>query len=105
MSDYSFWARVNTLNKTKKITREKLADHIGVSLHTLKGWIYNNRIPDAFTACDIAGSLGVTVEYLVNGKDGKISEKLVQRISGSKSAAEKLRKLAREIAGEAEKMG
>ena len=63
-----FWERTKKLIKIFKLTQEKLAVKIDVPYGTLKNWICYGLIPDAVTACDIAGVFGVTVEYLVFGK-------------------------------------
>jgi len=46
----------------------KFTQLIGMNYNTYRGWLYNNRIPDAESACDMAKTLGVSVEYLVWGK-------------------------------------
>jgi transcriptional regulator with XRE-family HTH domain len=56
--------------RAHKISREKFAAYIGVSFGTLKNWLGYNRLPDIYTACDIADALGVSVDYLARGKDG-----------------------------------
>jgi transcriptional regulator with XRE-family HTH domain len=101
MEKSSFWTRVKRLVKAHKITQEKFATYIGVAVSTLKGWIHFNRIPDAVTACDIAKSLGVTVEYLVRENGGKDTEKHTQRLSERKEAAARIKKLALQIGKEA----
>jgi transcriptional regulator with XRE-family HTH domain len=101
MDESSFWARVRQLIKAHKITQKKFAAYIGVPVNTLKGWIYFNRIPDAVTACGIAESLEVRVEYLVRGSGGKDTEEHVRRLSERKEAAARIKKLALKIAEEA----
>ena len=55
--------------KSHKITRSHLAGKIGISPATLRSWIFWNQVPDVILACKISEILGVTVEYLVGGKD------------------------------------
>jgi len=49
-----------------------LCAQIGISRHTLDNYLNtHNSLPNAETAVKIAHALGVSVEYLVTGKDGK----------------------------------
>ena len=64
----TFWIRVQSLLKAYKMTQADLAEQIGVSYNTLRGWIYNNRYPDIYSAYKIAIIFGVGTEYLVMGK-------------------------------------
>jgi transcriptional regulator with XRE-family HTH domain len=105
MGNSDFWTRVKNLGKAVSISQGILSERINFPLDTLKGWIYYNRIPDAVTACEIAEVLGVTVEYLVTGKDGKINNKLMRRILEAKSAAARIKKLTKQIEALTEKMG
>ena len=63
----SFWERVVIELNNRKISQAKLANQIDISYGRLRNWIYKSYIPDAYTACEIAETLGVTVEYLVKG--------------------------------------
>ena len=67
----SFWGRVIILMRAHKISQVKFAAYIGVSFGTFKDWLRFNRLPDIYTACDIADALGVSVDYLARGKEGK----------------------------------
>jgi transcriptional regulator with XRE-family HTH domain len=58
------------LPRTDVRGREKFAAHIGISSGTFRNWLRYNRLPDIYTACDIADALGVSVDYLARGKDG-----------------------------------
>jgi transcriptional regulator with XRE-family HTH domain len=66
----SFWGRVLILLRAHKISQKNFAAYIGVNFGTFKNWLYYNRLPDIYTACDIADALGVSVNYLARGKDG-----------------------------------
>jgi transcriptional regulator with XRE-family HTH domain len=83
--------------KTHKITQAETAKIIGIPVGTLRNWIYNNRIPDVETACDLAVILGVTVDYLVYGKDRKPTEERMSRLLERKTAAARINKLAKVI--------
>ena len=54
MNGKSFWERVKPLIKTHNMTQNQFADHLGFSRHTVRGWIYNNRIPELSAAYAIA---------------------------------------------------
>lgn len=68
-----FWQNVKTLIKNKNTKQQAVADIAGISLLTMRGWITHDRLPDVVSAYKIAQALGVSVEYLVTGKevDGK----------------------------------
>ena len=61
----NFWERVNDLLERNDINKKTLAADAS---NITKG-IKNNNIPSGETAVKIAERLGVTVEYLVTGKD------------------------------------
>ena len=92
-----FWQRVEDLLKAHKIGQEKFAEYIQVNPNTLRGWIYKNRIPDAYTSCDIADALGVTVEYLTRGRDGAGEELRMQQVEERKTASAYITKLVIEL--------
>lgn len=60
--------RLLALMAQKKFTAEKLAEKSGVNRNTLNGWLYKDRIPRADEAIWLAGALGTTVEYLIEGR-------------------------------------
>jgi transcriptional regulator with XRE-family HTH domain len=102
MENILFWPRVRQLLKAKKVSYEKFAKYIGVTINTFNGWQYNNRIPDAVSACDIALGLGVTVEYLVFGNNEKETVKKTQQRTERKIAVAKIKTLLRQIEEETE---
>jgi transcriptional regulator with XRE-family HTH domain len=99
-----FWSRVKKLITAHRISQEHFAEYIDVPLATFKGWIHYDRIPDAFTAYRIAVALGTSVEYLITGNDGEAVETRMKQTSERKSAAERMRKLAREFQEELERI-
>lgn len=64
----NFWKRVKTL-MPEDITQTWLAHEIGATPHMLSQWIVRGSIPRADKAQKIADALGVTVEYLVTGRE------------------------------------
>ena len=83
----AFWSRVKILIKAHNVDQKKFAAHIGIPLDTLKGWIYHKRIPDVGTAYDIAAALGVSLDYLVFGKENDTTEQDKKKRSSVKEAA------------------
>ena len=65
----NFWERVNDLLERNDINKKTLAADAGFDASNFTKGIKNNNIPSAETAVKIAERLGVTVEYLVTGKD------------------------------------
>ena len=100
-----FWERVKKLIRAHKITQEKFAAYIGVSFNTFKSWLRFNRIPNAYVCHDIAVALGVSVEFLVEGVDGKAMEKREQEALARKTAAGDIKKMARLIRRSAAMIG
>jgi transcriptional regulator with XRE-family HTH domain len=95
----SFWGRVKILIRAHKISQEKFAAYIGVSFGTFKNWLRFNRLPDIYTAYDIADALGVPIDYLVRGKD-KIRISLKNREKNvylRKTAIANIKKMAMKI--------
>jgi len=69
----SFWKRVREL-LTNDLNQAWLCREIGVSSSSLSAWINRNRLPKADMAVKIANALGVSVEYLVTGKENDEDE-------------------------------
>jgi transcriptional regulator with XRE-family HTH domain len=92
-----FWGRVKELMKAHKITQNSFARYINVNYNTFKYWICYGLFPDACTACDIAEALGVSVEYLVRGADGKSTKERNEKTLKRKNAAAQIKKMALQI--------
>jgi len=65
----NFWERVNELLEKNEINKKTLAADAGFDASNITKGIKNNNSPSAETAVKIAARLGVSVEYLVTGKD------------------------------------
>lgn len=52
---------------TEHKTQSELAEKIGVSINTIRGWFAKDVLPDVFIATKIAECLSTTVEELVYG--------------------------------------
>jgi len=95
----AFWNRVKQLIKSAGMNQQKFAEHIDIPPRTFQGWIYHNRLPEAETACDIAIALGVSVEYLVMGKD-RCNAKIRLKELEARKAAGRIEKLTKQIKNE-----
>ena len=73
MEKDNFWGRVKPLIKAHKMTQKQFAEYLGVPVHTLYGWIKYDRIPDTSTAYNMAVVLGVTLNYLLGGREAEIA--------------------------------
>ena len=92
-----FWNRVRKLMRAHKISQEKFAAHIDLNFHTLKSWIRFNRLPDVYTAFDMALALGVSLEQLITGKDSKAQKQQEKQAKIRKTAAANIKKMAIKI--------
>ena len=57
-----------------KITQQELARAIGVTPQHISALEQNKRDPSLPSLARLAEELGVTVDYLVNGKEGGVAE-------------------------------
>ena len=85
--------RVKAQIKAHKISQARFAEYVGINPRTFQGWIHHNRIPDIDTALHMAAALGVGLEYLVLGKDGKAMEIRAQQVEERKIAAGRIKKM------------
>lgn len=92
-----FWNRVKYLIRTHKTTQDNVAQLINIPVGTLRNWIYQNRVPDVGTACNLAVVLGVSVDFLVFGKERNVNEERMNRLLERKTAAARINKLAQHI--------
>jgi transcriptional regulator with XRE-family HTH domain len=97
-----FWVRTQSLLKVNKISQENMARHLGISYNTFRCWLYNNRLPDAQNACEIAKKLGVTVEYLVSGKEKTATERKIKQSEDRKAIYDRISKLIKKLEEEIE---
>jgi len=103
MDNNTFWERVKPLIKAHKMTRKQFAEYIGVSPNTFNGWIKYSRIPDTSTAYDMAIVLGVTLNYLLGGREAEIADWRRKELAARKAAA-RILKLAAQVQEEARKL-
>ena len=103
MNNDTFWGRVRPLIKAHKMTHRQFAEYIGVSPNTFNGWIKYERIPDTSNAYNMAIALGVTLNYLLGGKEAKIADWRLKELS-ARDASAKILELACEILKETRKL-
>ena len=66
-----FWQRAKRLIQSQNTTQEWVANHCGIEPDKFRRWVSRPIMPNADQATMIANALGVTVEYLVTGKEIK----------------------------------
>ena len=76
-----FWLRVKECLDWRDMTQKELAEAINESYNTLQSWINRNRLPDAQQSVKIASVLQTSVEFLVTGKNTRISDINAKAIS------------------------
>ena len=69
-----FMERVEGLLKEKKLTQKELADDLGLRRPTLSDWKKNGAIPAGDICIRIADYLGISVEWLVTGKERGLTQ-------------------------------
>ena len=99
-----FWKRVRTQLKVHKISQKKFAEHISVPYSTFNSWQYYHRSIEVGTAYSIATALGVSLEYLVTGKEEKAEEKHIKQIEARKAAGNEIIKLIGKLQEEVMKL-
>ncbi len=86
-----FGEKLQMLRLQKGLTREALADKIGVTKRTLQGWEREGRLPkQAVIYDDLARELGVDAALLRSDKDLFITQAGEVYGSGSRRQAERL---------------
>ncbi|QEK06232.1 helix-turn-helix domain-containing protein [Treponema phagedenis] len=73
-----FWIRVKDLIKEQNTTQDKIATQINERADNFSRWIQKDRLPNAEQSYKIADALGVSVEYLVTGKEKDNAPKITE---------------------------
>ena len=88
MDTVAFWERVKTLIAAHNINQIQFAAHIGMPINTFRGWLHYKRIPDLQTAIAIADALGVSLYFLIYGKeDDTLAEEKKKRSAVKEAVA------------------
>ena len=103
MDNETFWGRVKPLIKAHKMTQKQFAEYMGISFNTLISWIRYKRVPDTATAYNMAVVLGVTLNYLLGGREANIADWRLKELNARDAAAHIL-ELASQIEKEARKL-
>jgi transcriptional regulator with XRE-family HTH domain len=103
MDNNSFWGRVKPLLKAHKMTQKQLAEYMGISINTLQSWIKYDRVPDSSTAYEMAIVLGVTLNYLLGGREANIADWRVKELTAREAAA-RILELTEQIEKETKKL-
>ena len=69
MNINAFWHRVKVRAKEKFVTQDTVAKAAGLSPIKLRVWMSKNMVPPLSYAYRLSQYLGVSLEYLINGKD------------------------------------
>jgi len=85
MNNNTFWGRAKPLIKAHNLSQKQFADRMKIPYGTLKTWLFQNRTPDIDAAYAIAYALGVTLDYLMSGKDKNITELRLKEIEARKA--------------------
>ena len=85
------------------MTQKQFAEYMGISVNTLSGWIRHKRIPDTSTAYDMSVVLGVTLNYLLGGREAEITAWRLKELAAREAAAHIL-ELAAKIQEETNKL-
>jgi len=93
MKKNSFWGRVKPLIKAHNMTQKQYAEFMGFQFNTFRNWIHNNRVPTLQDSFDIAYSLGVSLEYLLSGKDRDLADIRRRELELRKTAGKLLKKV------------
>ena len=77
MTNYIFWGRVKSLIRKNKTTQTEAATACHVSPRTFQNWIRRGLYPTIIDGYFLANFLGVSVDYLVTGRE-KTTKKQIE---------------------------
>jgi len=93
----NFWKRIKEEMKAHKITQEKFAEYLSIPRSTFFRWQKLNVIPDMATAYNMATALGVSVEYLITGINGKSEQLRMEQTEARKTTEAQVKKLVEKL--------
>ena len=76
MTKNKFWERVNSLIRINNTTQVEAAAACGVNKRTFQNWIQRGLYPTIIDGYYLAGFLGVSVEFLVTGRETKTTKQV-----------------------------
>ncbi|MGN5762734.1 LexA family protein [Acinetobacter calcoaceticus] len=77
--------RLKQLRKDRKLTQQQLADKVGVSKTSIIYWEKDENIPKHDSLVALAGSLGCSIQYLINGSEKDKINKECQNVKEIKT--------------------
>lgn len=77
--------RLKQLRKDRKLTQQQLADKVGVSKTSIIYWEKDENIPKHDSLVALAGSLGCSIQYLLNGSEKDKINKECQNVKEIKT--------------------
>ena len=86
-----FWERVNALMKKNNLKHKDAAAICHVNSKTFSNWKYKGLYPGIIDGYYLAKFLGVSVEYLVTGKETKPGKIIKEACSLLNKAEQKLK--------------
>jgi len=102
MNTKAFWKRIKQLAREKNITQQDLAAAIGMPLNTLKHWMSTETVPSLDYTVELSLYFGVSIHYLVHGKEADMSGKIRETQKLLETARDSLKSIRRGITMEQE---
>jgi hypothetical protein len=88
----AFWKRVKILLNEKKATQAMAAKVCARPLNTFRGWMSKDLIPPLDCAYELAQYLGVSLEYLITGRETEMAAQIEEARFLLAKANEKLKR-------------
>lgn len=83
-----FWIRYEEVKKKVGISSHQLALKVGINENTMKQWKSKGRIPKAEELIKISKGLGVSIDYLLTGKEMGYNERVIAIAQACSRASE-----------------
>lgn len=80
MDSLDFYDRVKTLAKQNKTTIESVVNSAGLTINSYNSYKRHGNLPRLDEGVKIARALGVSVEYLVTGKETNPAAETLEKI-------------------------
>ena len=94
----TFWARAKALMRQKGVTQVVTAEACGIPFFTFRGWMSKGIIPILSDAYNLAQYLGVSLEFLINGRGTDEASQVTEEVLAMlKNAGEKLKTVRRSV--------
>lgn len=97
MNTTAFWMRIKSLSKEKHVTQKDVAKAIGMPAETYKKWVSKAVIPSLDYTIELSRYFGVSIQFLVFGKELYLSAELKEARFSLKVIDEKLKEIQRSL--------